>query len=494
MLTGDFWQCDPASDPEGLRIPTPAIGIGAHSLLDLNGDKEKLTGLDSGNAQRFRILFQHCARYSSERKKWLVFWSGDGIWRWDETSICLQMARKALYEWYRQAKRADSEENYKLARKSLDDLYRFDRMLRLAGPLMPIRLEELDRQPDLLVFKNGTLNLATGELGKSKSVDLVSRRLEYAYDPDANCPLFQNFLSRALGGHSAMSGSQAEELRQMLLAVQLYMGYSLTGRTSSKAVFIWHGPTNTGKTTFLNLFLSLLGAYGATLQIESLMRGAEQGNAAQADLADLHGARFVMSSEVGEGQRLDVRRLKGITQGGAESRIKARRLHENPFSFFESHKLHLDSNYLPHVPDNDSAFWGRVFPIPWEVQIPECEQDRKLSEKLLAEAPGILAWAARGSKRWYDIGGVLDRPASVREAGAAYKTAMDMVHQFVEDCLTKDDAGEVGSTELYRAWEHWAHERRCRPLTHKAFSMKMRALGWDRVERRDGAYYHGLKL
>ena len=74
----------------------------------------------------------------------------------------------------------------------------------------------------------------------------------------------------------------------------------LTGH-SSKAIFIWHGPPDTGKTTLLNLFLRMLGSYGVKIQIESLMRGAEQTNAAHADLADLHGARFAMSSEVGQG-------------------------------------------------------------------------------------------------------------------------------------------------------------------------------------------------
>ena len=187
-----------------------------------------------------------------------------------------------------------------------------------------------------------------------------------------------------------------------------------------------------------------------------------------------------------------MRRLKSITQGGG--RIKARRLAENPFEFVESHKLNLDSNYLPVVPEDDEALWRRFFPIPFLVKIPEREQDRELPEKLLAQAPGILAWAARGAKRWYECGGQLVRPASVRAASTAYRTSIDAVNQFIDDACERDGAADVGSTELYRAWEHWARERRYRPMSHNAFSRELKDLGLEREERMDGAHYLGIKV
>ncbi len=50
-----------------------------------------------------------------------------------------------------------------------------------------------------------------------------------------------------------MPGSEADEVRQMLDAIQLYLDYCLTGHTSSKAIFIWYGPRdrhNAGSNNF----------------------------------------------------------------------------------------------------------------------------------------------------------------------------------------------------------------------------------------------------
>jgi putative DNA primase/helicase len=118
----------------------------------------------------------------------------------------------------------------------------------------------------------------------------------------------------------------------------LAIGYSLTADTSEKAVFVCHGAGNNGKTTLLSLFLRLLEEYAVLLQIDTLMVRAENNNT-QADLADLRGARFVMTSETEEGQRLAEGKLKRITQG--MGRIKAVRKYENPIEFSESHKLWL---------------------------------------------------------------------------------------------------------------------------------------------------------
>jgi putative DNA primase/helicase len=426
--SNDIWTYDPMGSAAGMPLPQP---LGMADLI--NG--EELTGLDAGNAARLFRMWRHCLRYSPDRKKWLIFWEGAGIWRWDETRVCLKMAQKTMFETYRQALGIGNDAVRKMAHRSLD-LHRLEAMLKLAEPLLAIRIDQLDQHPDALVYKNGTLNLSTRELGPHRREDFITRRLEYNYEPEARAPTFMTFLSRALGWHSAMSGSESDELRQMIEAIQMYLGYCLTGRTSSKAIFIWHGPSNTGKTTMLSLFLQLLGSYGTKIQIESLMRGAEHSANAQSDLANLQGVRFAMTSEVEKGQRLNVQRLKSITQGGG--RISATRKYENTTQFDESHKLNVDSNHLPVVPDDDDAVWTRLVVIPSRIVIPKPEQDHNLAEKLLAEAEGILNFAVQGSARWYNSGGRLDCPRSIREAGLEYRGAMNVVKQFLEDSTDRD--------------------------------------------------------
>src|SRR6266852_1746634 len=143
----------------------------------------------------------------------------------------------------------------------------------------------------------------------------------------------------------------------MIAYLQRAIGYSLTGSTAEKAVFMLFGRTNNGKTTLLSLIYRLIEEYAVLLQIDTLMTRQESNNT-QADLADLRGARFVMTSETEEGQRLAAGKLKRITQGMGS--IKATRKYENPITFPETHKLWVDCNHSPIVRGTDDAIWRRL--------------------------------------------------------------------------------------------------------------------------------------
>ena len=118
------------------------------------------------------------------------------------------------------------------------------------------------------------------------------------------------------------------------------------GTTEEKAAFVLFGKGNNGKTTLLSTYLLLLEEYSALLQVDTLMSRQESNNT-QADLADLRGARFVMTSEAEEGQRLSQGKLKRITQG--MGKIKATRKYQNPIEFPETHKLWMDTNSKPMI-------------------------------------------------------------------------------------------------------------------------------------------------
>src|SRR5204863_7645740 len=149
-----------------------------------------------------------------------------------------------------------------------------------------------------------------------------------------------------MGAHPDASEADLARAEQLVLTLQVVLGYALTGHTREKLVFILFGAGNNGKTTVLSLFLKLLEEYAVLLQIDSLMVRQENNNS-QADLADLRGARFVMTSETEEGQRLAEGKLKRITQG--MGKIKAVRKYENPIEFPETHKLWMDTNSKPQI-------------------------------------------------------------------------------------------------------------------------------------------------
>jgi putative DNA primase/helicase len=272
--------------------------------------------------------------------------------------------------------------------------------------------------------------------------------------------------------------------------LQKALGYSLTAVTSEKAVFVCHGGGNNGKTTLLATVREVVGDYYAVLlQIDTLMARAADNNS-QADLADLRGARFVMTSETEENQRLAEGRLKRITQG--LGRIKAVRKYENPIEFTETHKLWMDCNHKPLLRGNDQALWNRLHLIPFDVTIPAGEIDRGLPVKLLAESEGILAWMVAGAVRWHSDG--LGKPAAVESAGEEWRSDMDQFGRFIGECCIAGEFAQVKARTLYSAYRKWAEEVGEHPVMETSFGNTLKERGFTKKHTKNGAVYQGIGL
>jgi len=321
-----------AASPGAALVPPP----NATSLLTqlLN---------DTGNADRLIAFRGTELRYCPAIRKWLV-WDGRR-WAVDDKGAIRRAAKQTMLECLTQAAHADHEKLQKFAYGSLD-ARPINSMIALAECELVITPDQLDTHPFLLNFLNGTLDLRTGELQPHDQKQYLTKLVHHNYKPQAECSLFLSFLGRIMGGHADASEPELDRADRMVEYLQRALGYSMTGTTEEKAVFVPFGTGNNGKTTLLSTFLQLLEEYAVLLQVDTLMVRAESNNT-QADLADLRGARFVMTSETEEGQRLAQGKLKRITQG--MGKIKATRKYENPIEFPETHKLWMDTNSKPLI-------------------------------------------------------------------------------------------------------------------------------------------------
>jgi len=342
-----------------------------------------------------------------------------------------------------------------------------------------IQPAELDLDPYLLNFKNGTVDLRTGKCGPHRYQDFITKLVNHDYRASASCDLWLKFLDGIMGGSN-----------EMIAYLQKAIGYSLTGSTIEKAVFVPFGSGNNGKTTMLALIRKLLGEYAALVQINTLMTKHENSNT-QSDLADLRGARFVMTSETEDGQRLAQGKLKRITQGMGT--IKAIRKYENTIEFPETHKIWMDTNRRPMITDaDDQATFNRLHPIPFTVTIPKSEIDRKLPGKLFDEAEGILAWAVKGAKLTHKFG--LDKPPEVEIANEQWRAESDKLNQFVKECCA--EGGGVPADVFYDAYFVFAKDNDLsRVLNQKEFAAKMEERpGIKKRRTKNGVIYEGLSL
>lgn len=461
---------------------------GPHYTSDSSGSILSPLLNDLGNAHRLILFGGEDLRYSASHKSWFV-WDGKR-WAYDHCDAARKLAQTVMLDFYKAAVTLGEEHYQKFARQSLESR-RISAALTEAQPHLSVVGEAFDKEPWLLNFQNGTLDLRTFELRPHARADLLTKILKYDYNPSATCPTFMAFLERIMGSANpeAEPTDRTERLMQYL---QRAFGYALTGVTGEKAFFVFHGSSgNNGKTTLLSTFRALLEEYATIIQIDSLMSRQESNNN-QADLADLKGARFVMTSETEEGQRLSEGRLKRITQGMGT--IKATRKYENPMEFEETHKIFMDANHRPVIRGIDPAIWNRLHLVPFEVTIPKDQIDRSLPQRLLAEGEGILAWAVEGCRQWRKVG--LQRPPEVDAAGDEWKEEMDQVGRFIEDRCVTGGSGYVSvrAKELYSAYVKWCEEAGENPLSATSLGVKMANRGYKKKDTRTGIYYEHIGL
>jgi P4 family phage/plasmid primase-like protien len=454
---------------------------------------------DTSNADRLADLYGHELIYCTERNSYYV-WTGRQ-WRFDEFVEAEKRAEKTMLEAFAEAKQITDGEKRKaflrFVNKSLSRAALAGMIHLTKKKVRQASASDFDQDQWTLNTENGTVDLRTGTLRRHRPEDLLSKMIPLRYDQHAECPQFMAFLFRIMGSHPDASEGDNINAEQMVSYLQKAFGCAATGKPE-KLLFVLYGEGNNGKTTLLEVIRDALGdkEYAGQVQVDSLMirpKEALANNAVNTDLADLQGCRFVSSSEVEQGQRLSLSRVKYLTGLG---QIKARRLRENMITFRSTYKLFLDCNHKPVIADPNDAIWNRVKCIPFKIQIPKEEIDTGLPVKLRTELPGILRWIAGGAALYYHEG--LGDPPDVTAATEQYRQESDRLKEFFEDRCTVATGGDVNSwkrekcwvpvADLYGTYSTWAEASGDKyPLSKGLFDERLQKLGrkQDRV-RPDG--------
>ena len=479
----------PIREPLKLRpedLPTHVNGIGSH-MSPRNGkppgepaaadghvaqDPPNFHLTDLGNAQRLVAGYGENLRYAHQLNRWYV-WDGRR-WAEDATNAVERTAKKTVRAMYRRAASDDlaDDERKALVKHALrSEAHRaIAAMVALARsePEVVVTTDQLDRDAWRLTVGNGTLDLRTGELWPHRQSDYITKLVPIDYDAQAECPTWQRFLARIMAGNEAL-----------IDFIQRAIGYSLTGSTRERVTFFLYGTGANGKSTLIETVAALLGDYAETTRAETLLVRTYDGGIPN-DIAALKGARFVSTSETEEGKRLAEAMVKAMTGGDT---LSARFMRGEFFKFKPTFKLWLATNHKPVIRGTDRAIWDRIRLIPFEVRIPDEEQDKDLPQRLQRELPGILAWAVRGCLEWQRGG--LGTPQEVVKATASYRDEMDTLADFIQECCVVADGASERAQTLWKRWEAWCQDTGERPGTQKGFGLRLKEKGFQQGRTRD---------
>jgi putative DNA primase/helicase len=458
-----------AQKPPRFSPPVHGFTFAAPAAPKVTDLLHKYDHSDPGNGQRILALCGENMLWCDAERSWYV-WDGR---RWERgaNTIVRRFAHLTARTMYHQAIECTDDKDTKAAfektARAFHNTTRLSAALYEAHDAALVRTDQFDLHPHLLNFRNGTVDLRSGELKPADRADRLTKVLDYDYDPQAECPLFNRFLEETMNGDMELG----RDLTRML-------GYSLTGETCEKAVMLCCGPKDTGKTTLLNLLRTLLGDYATTVRIDSLMT-KDRNNAVEQDLWDLAGRRFVMTSETNRNEKMAVARLKQITQG--QGVIKVIPKFKDSIEFPETHKLWMDCNYLPVVRGEDDI-WERLHPIDFTNVVPPAKQDKKLYRKLLKEASGILGLLVRAAGDYYSHGFPDSR--LVRATRDRWRSEANLIRQFLEErCFSRKEDHNlmVQASALWNAYIDWAKDTE-QPFVYssKEFPKELEQLGFTR--------------
>jgi DNA polymerase-1 len=479
-LLMDLGRAETAEDAEAILLEM----FGPSEALDL----PHLS--DLGNSKRFvelhgnRILFCHLWN------KWLV-WNGQR-WELDRSGAIVTLAKdvprvieqEANEILTRAAREPDEEKAEELSKIGLATLAwarktesseRLRAMIWMTQSARHVLHDSLDQHPWLLNVENGTLDLRTGQLLFHNPDHLLTKQACVSYDPTASCPNWHATLDRIMGEDPEMIGF-----------LQRSFGYALTGNVSEQLFWIFWGSGSNGKSTITNTFLEMLNDY-AIKATQELVTVANR-DRHPTELTRLFGARLVAVIETSDGRKLNEPLIKEMTGGDP---ITARRMREDFWTFLPTHKLFMATNHRPDIKGTDHAIWRRPRLVPFDVTIPDEEQDKDLPEKLKAEWPGILAWAVRGCLDWQQNG--LRAPEKVIKATQAYRAEMDVFGGFLsEECIFGPEYW-VSNADLHNRYLAWCQKEGIKdPISNREMGRSLNSRGFT-SHREKGTGKRGWK-
>lgn len=452
------------ADCNNVFSPTPSEDDFQLYVLDHDTKKvenKRYSYDDTGNAERFTDTHKEMLRYSHVRKNWF-FYNGK-IWCTDQEGkikvLADEVIKKMQQERVHVPEGVEEEDAIKLFQRHVKATRNHNgkvNMIKESEHLLPIATDQFDNDLHLFNVQNGYLDLKNGVLENHRREKYFTKISNVEYTDKADCPMWIKFLNTIFDND-----------KELINYIQRAVGYSLSGSTEEQMMFILYGNGRNGKSVFLDIINEIFGSYATNIQPQAIMVKQQSSNA-NPDIAKLAGARLVTTTEPNEGQRFDEGLIKQLTGG---DKVTARFLYEDEFEFTPQFKLWMATNHKPFIRGTDDGIWRRMAIVPFSIQIPENEVDKKLTHKLKREINAILHWCVEGYLKWQHDG--LQEPSTVRAQRVEYRTEMDSIEAFIQECCELDGSHSVKASDIFQAYADWASTNNEYKMSSTKFGREM---------------------
>lgn len=329
-----------------------------------------------------------------------------------------------------------------------------------------------------IVVNNGMVDWQNKELIPWDPQVKTTISFNVDYDPNAECPRFEKYMSDWLPDESVR------------MVVQEYIGYCLIPNTNYRKALFFYGKGKNGKSMLIEFLQDFFGEHSSTLSYDGLFArfGPSQLKDKLVNIFDDTNVSFTKETSI----------AKNLIAGGS---ISAEYKGRDMFQFQNVARLIFSSQETPRTADNSIAWRDRWFFVKFPNEFrPSNKAKVEIQTALKEERSGIFNWMLEGLRRLMENDDFTVSEA-LNLATIEYQSQNDSVAQFVHNVCTVNQQTEqkVSINDLYKIYCIWADNESLRPVSKKVFTQRIGDMGFTRektyIKGKSGqSYFIGLVL
>ncbi|WP_404803134.1 DNA primase family protein [Lapidilactobacillus bayanensis] len=315
-----------------------------------------------------------------------------------------------------------------------------------------------------LVLANGVYDVETNKFVSEFSPQLHARvNHPVEYDPEADCPTFDQYLEWAVG-------EENKDFMYQWIGYLFYRDYPI-----QKMLFLL-GPGGTGKSTLIEVMRALVGddAYSA-VTLEALMTNSFA-------TSGLYQKTANFDADAKPEYLNDGSLLKTLT---GEDMIYGDIKYEKPIKFYNFAKLTFAMNSMPAMRDFTGGLKRRAIIIPVRNVVTDEVKRKYPLRAIMKELPGIFNKAMDGLRQALKDRKFIESESAKHELNEWIR-GNDQVGRFIEEsCRIGDDALTSTGEDLYNAYTEYASDAGEKTMGKYRLFQRLEELGYKRERKRE---------
>jgi len=437
---------------EKLREQLIKVAPGSEHAKDIRKQLDKI----KVNTKHYRILSIKNVSKTATKNRWGLCKNHDFIYLYNGTfwaEIDKDEFQKFLGEAAeKMGVRWDNAQDYQFREQLFKQFLATEYLINPPG----------DQNRVLINLQNGTFEISAQgtNLRPFDRADFLTYQLPFEYSPQAKAPLFEAYLNRVL----------PDIERQRVLAE--YLGYVFIKHGSNtlkeEKALILYGTGANGKSVFFEIVTAMFGRENVSNY--SLQSLTEEKGYYRAKISN----KLVnYASEISG--KLEASLFKNMVSGEP---VEACLKYGQPFTMTDYAKFIFNCNELPKDVEHTLAYYRRYLIIPFDVTIPEHEQDKQLHSKIIeTELSGVFNWVLDGLNRLLEQKHFSHCDAA-KQALEQYKTQSDSVKLFIdENGYQPSPTSYKLIKDLYTAYRTFCLDDGFKPVNKTNFIKRLQSFG-----------------